>query len=95
MKTLSQILLLLFSIYAENAVANEIHYPERAFKLNQSGYVRVVYDIDENGKVMDARIIESSPKFLFDDSVKEQLYKWKFDKGNPKKDVHLTVKFEK
>lgn len=86
------IILLLFQPFS-NAI--EIEYPSRAWYLNQNGYVKVVYDIDENGLVENIKILESKPAFMFDDAVKKALYKQNFEKYNSKKSVQLTVIFEK
>ncbi|PAV04170.1 hypothetical protein CBG25_07505 [Arsenophonus sp. ENCA] len=73
----------------------EVDYPDRAWHLNQNGYVKVVYDIDENGLAENIKILESKPAFMFDQAVKKALYKQKFEKNHPKKSVQLTVKFDK
>lgn len=93
MKLIRIFILLLFFHPFGNAV--EIEYPSRAWYLNQNGYVKVVYDIDENGLVENIKILESKPAFMFDQAVKKALYKKKFEKNHPKKSVQLTVKFDK
>lgn len=91
--TLTAISLLLASYTA--SAENDIHYPSRAWHLDQSGEVVALYDINEAGKAENVRIEYSNPKFLFDDSVKSQIYSWKFPKGNPEKDVKLRINFQK
>lgn len=77
------------------AEQSTINYPERAWHLDQDGYVSVIYDIDERGIPTNVRILESKPYGLFDKSVKEQIYKWRFEKGQPVKGVQKTIRFEK
>ncbi|WP_343462996.1 TonB family protein [Pantoea sp.] len=94
MKFFSPLMLLVlfsFNSFAENTVV----YPERAWKLDQSGQVTAMYDVDSQGKAKNIRIIKSEPKFLFDDSVKAQLSKWRFPKDSPKKDVSVRINFER
>lgn len=82
-----------FLSFSANA-DNTVQYPSRAWNLGQSGYVKALYDVDRSGKVIDVRIKESEPKFIFDDAVKEQVYKWKFPKNNPITNVSIKVTFE-
>lgn len=88
-------LALLFSSLLTFAAENVITYPDRAWSLDQRGYVKVVYDINSRGKPENVRIEEAEPKFLFSDSVKEQIYGWQFAPGKPEKDVRKTISFEK
>lgn len=74
---------------------NDIRYPSRAWHLEQSGEVVALYDINEDGKAENVRIEYSNPKFLFDDSVKSQIYSWKFPKGNPEKNVKIKINFQR
>lgn len=78
-----------------NAADNNLHYPDRAWKLNQKGDVVVVYDIDSAGKPENVHVIHSEPAFLFDDSVVSQIYRWKFPKGNPQKNIGVNIVFSK
>lgn len=95
---MNKVILLTISLIAVSwscIAENTIFYPDRAWKLGQNGYARVVYDISNDGKAVNVRVTDSEPKFLFDDSIKEQVYKWRFNKGEPKKDVVLNIKFVK
>lgn len=85
------LLLISCAVKAENT----INYSSRAWSLDQSGTVVAVYDIDKNGKPENVNIVESTPKYLFDDSVKDQIYKWRFDKGQPKQGVRVRINFKK
>ncbi|MBS6032055.1 MAG: TonB family protein [Pantoea sp.] len=90
---LTSILLLSFSHVAYSE--NKIEYPDRAWKLEQDGEVLVSYDIDSLGKARNVKVLESHPAYLFDDSVKQQIYGWKFPANDPKKNLKLRLKFSK
>ncbi|WGO82346.1 TonB family protein [Arsenophonus apicola] len=95
-KSMYSVLILLISLlYHSFCTAIEVDYPDRAWHFNQNGYVKVVYDIDENGSVENIKILESKPAFMFDQAVKKALYKQRFEKNKPKKSVNLTVVFDK
>lgn len=79
---------------ASNGMDNKIKYPERALELNFSGFVDIIYDIDNSGMVENVRIIKSEPKYVFDRSVDSQVKKWRFMKGGAKKDVPLKIVFK-
>ena len=55
-------------------------YPERARRLGKDGYVKVRYDIDEDGRVTNIEFVESSPKGLFERDVKRAMNRWAFEK---------------
>lgn len=90
---LTSILLLSVSYAAYSQ--NKIEYPDRAWKLDQDGEVLVSYDIDSSGKPQNVKVLESHPVHLFDDSIKQQIYRWKFKANDPKKNLKLRVKFSK
>ncbi|MCU5775241.1 TonB family protein [Winslowiella arboricola] len=75
--------------------ANDITYPKRAYYLDQKGYTDVIYDINSNGKVENVRVVKAEPKNIFENSVKEQMHRWKFESGHPQKDVKLRIDFDK
>nr|WP_281434534.1 TonB family protein [Erwinia phyllosphaerae] len=77
-------------------VKNEqVFYPRNAWHLRASGQVSLIYDINQNGEVTNIRIIDSKPYMMFDEIVKDSIRKWRFKSGLPKKDIPLTVKFER
>lgn len=55
-------------------------YPERARRLGKDGYVKVRYDIDEDGRVTNIEFVEASPKGLFERDVKRAMNRWTFEK---------------
>ncbi|EKT56230.1 TonB family protein [Providencia sneebia] len=55
-------------------------YPDRARRLGKDGYVKVRYDIDDDGRVTNIEFIETSPKGLFERDVKRAMNRWKYEK---------------
>lgn len=55
-------------------------YPDRARRLGKDGYVKVRYDITEDGRVTNIEFVESSPKGLFERDVKRAMNRWVFEK---------------
>ncbi|WP_353614105.1 TonB family protein [Mangrovibacter phragmitis] len=80
---------------ASNSHEHTINYPTRAWHLDQSGTVNVLYDITPQGKAENIRIIKSTNRDLFDDAVKADIHKWRFEKGKPEKDIAVTIHFQK
>ncbi|MCK0554303.1 TonB family protein [Pantoea ananatis] len=83
---------LLFLSFSSSA--NVIKYPQRAESLRIDGTVKLLYDIDVNGSVINVRIIKSEPEHIFDRTVVKQISKWKFPKNESKKDVELNIIFD-
>jgi len=86
---------LLYFLPITGMCENKITYPSREWHLDQGGEVIAVYDVNNEGKTENVRVEYSNPKFLFEDSVKSQIYGWTFPKGNPKKDVRVKINFKK
>ncbi|HHR6036819.1 TPA: TonB family protein [Providencia alcalifaciens] len=55
-------------------------YPDRARRLGKNGYVKVRYDIDDDGRVQNIEFVEASPKGLFERDVKRAMNRWKYEK---------------
>lgn len=55
-------------------------YPPRALSRKLEGQVKVLFTITTDGTVMNPKIIESSPKGVFDRSALRAVRKWKFRK---------------
>lgn len=85
---------LLITLSASLHAENKITYPDRAEKLRFGGEVQLVYDVSPQGNVSNIRILNASPKYLFDREVRRQISTWKFPKNAPKKDVPLNIIFK-
>lgn len=55
-------------------------YPERARRLGKDGYVKVRYDIDEDGRITNIEFVEASPKGMFEREVKRAMNRWAYEK---------------
>lgn len=53
-----------------------------------------MYDINSKGGTENVRIIIARPPYIFEQEVTEQIIRWKFKEGEPKKDIVLNVKFQ-
>ena len=67
-------------------------YPDTAKSKNIEGFIRIVIQISEQGKLDHFNIIESNPAGIFDDSIKEAIQNWTFKPGLSKgKQVSGTI----
>ncbi len=57
-------------------------YPERALLRGIEGSVRLSYYVDEDGRVRDVRVEQSSPPSVFDSAAMAALRKWRFVPGS-------------
>lgn len=55
------------------------HYPDAAFAARTKGYVRLELLIDRIGEVVSARIVESQPPGVFDDSAWQSFHNARFE----------------
>ncbi len=53
-------------------------YPRNAKQAKIEGYVTLSINIRPDGSVSRAKVIESKPRRLFDDSAKQAILRWKF-----------------
>ena len=53
-------------------------YPLLAERYCVSGWVMISYNLADSGDLYDLRVIDSEPKYLFDESALEALQKWKY-----------------
>ncbi len=46
-----------------------LKYPRKAKRLGVEGYVRLGFDVNENGELVDLRVVDAKPRALFDKSA--------------------------
>ncbi|EAA7985060.1 TonB family protein [Salmonella enterica subsp. enterica] len=71
-------------------------YPADAFAKRMRADVKIKFDIDEKGRVIHPEIISVTPddaKGMFESSVFYTLKKWRYESGNPAKNIVTTIKF--
>ena len=54
-------------------------YPPQAREQGIEGYVVVRYDVDEEGRVRDPRVVSASPPDVFDESAVQAVSRWRFN----------------
>lgn len=53
-------------------------YPPQARAEGIEGYVVVRYDVDADGRVFNARVVDASPRGVFDESALAAVSRWRF-----------------
>lgn len=53
-------------------------YPRRAQRLGIEGFVVLVFDVNEQGELIDLRVTESKPRLVFDKAATQYIKKFKF-----------------
>jgi len=79
---------------AFSSEANLIKYPVRAENLRIDGEIRVLYDVNKDGRGENIRFTRSDPPYVFDKSVRKQMSYWKFPTGEARKDEQLKILFK-
>ena len=78
----------------------ELKYPRKAERLGVEGYVRVGFDVNENGELVDLRVVDAKPRALFDKSAMQFMGKVTFlppkEDGSSvrAKDAEFTLTFK-
>lgn len=87
------VILLALILSGCSAGANKVTYPFRAGELRVYGSVSVLYDITQDGRTTNIRILSAEPANYFERSIKQDVSKWHFAKNNPRHDVRLDVEY--
>ncbi|MEN4905631.1 TonB family protein [Rahnella bonaserana] len=90
---INTVVLLALLLSGCSAGPNKVTYPFRANELRIGGNVSVLYNIDEDGRASNIRILSAEPKNYFERSIKQDVSEWHFAKNNPRKDVRLDVQY--
>lgn len=53
-------------------------YPRRARESGIEGWVKLAIVVSPEGKVTEARVVDSEPKHIFDRAVLEAIKRWRF-----------------
>ncbi len=54
-------------------------YPQQAKQQGVEGEVVVAYDVDETGRVLNARVVRSTPGGIFDEAALAAVRSWRFN----------------
>lgn len=54
-------------------------YPQQAKQQGVEGEVLVAYDVDESGRVLNARVVRSVPSGIFDEAALAAVRSWRFN----------------
>jgi TonB family protein len=54
-------------------------YPRRALQMGLEGYVKVRYSVDATGAVVDAMVVDSKPRRVFDEAAIDAVSHWQYD----------------
>ncbi|MFN3900352.1 MAG: TonB family protein [Alishewanella aestuarii] len=65
----------------------EPRYPVEAARRGQSGYVKMHYRVDEQGRVSDITVLDAYPEKIFVREAMKALQSWRYSPGSPQ----LTV----
>ncbi|MCD1126077.1 TonB family protein [Jinshanibacter sp. LJY008] len=68
-------------------------YPKQAFDRRIEGQVEIMFDIDEDGRIENVRILSATPPRMFDRDVRAALKKWRYTPVVVK-DKKLTIIFK-
>jgi TonB family protein len=69
-------------------------FPDGARRAHQSGYIVVSYTVGVDGKVGNARVVESTPHGVFDHAVLTTLARWRFEPPATPREVTHTFYFD-
>jgi len=73
-------------------------YPMDAARKGIEGWVKLVFDISAVGEVINVKIVDSTPKRIFDKAAKQALRKWKYRaksvEGKPVSQHNFSVQLD-
>lgn len=69
------------------------HYPEKARLEGIEGDLEAKFDVDENGRVENIRILNSTLVDVFGLSLVQAMEKWRYETGKPTKDLKIVMQF--
>ncbi len=69
-------------------------YPERARALGIEGTVRIQFDVNSDGQVENLRVISATPRNIFEREIRQVTRRWRYQSGNPGKNVNVTIQFK-
>tara|TARA_B100001093_G_scaffold138593_1_gene131099 strand:- start:895 stop:1218 length:324 start_codon:yes stop_codon:yes gene_type:complete len=78
----------------------QLKYPRKALRLGVEGFVKLGFDVSENGDLVDLRVVDAKPRALFDKSAMQFMGGMKFlspkEEGDSvrARDAEFTVKFQ-
>ena len=90
---INTIVLLALLLSGCSAGPNKVTYPLRANELRIGGNVSVLYNIDEDGRASNIRILSAEPKNYFERSIKQDVSEWHFANNNQRNNVRLDVEY--
>lgn len=69
-------------------------YPPQAREQGVEGHVVVRYDVDEQGRVRNARVVSASPRDVFDESALQAVSRWRFRPAQRQGEPHAVEGLE-
>ncbi len=69
-------------------------YPRTAAKQKIQGSVTLRFDLNEQGKVLNAQVVESTPAGVFDESALKAFKQWHFATGEKRSNLRYTMNFQ-
>lgn len=68
-------------------------YPAKASALGIEGRVKVVFDVNDDGRIANIVFLQATPPNVFEHDTKVALRKWRYATGHAQKKLELTIYF--
>ncbi|PIJ51819.1 TonB system transport protein TonB [Erwinia sp. OLTSP20] len=68
-------------------------YPARAYALRIEGHVRIAFDVNNEGRVENIRILDARPQNMFEREVKQAMRSWRYQPGRPGQNITMNIQF--